>query len=228
MTADEMFWMPVWLSVKTSLCSSIIAFILGTAAARWMHRAVFRGKTLVETLLMLPLVLPPTVVGFLLLVVLGRNSWIGSVAEWLFNQPVVFSWGAAVIAAVVVSFPLVYQTMKVGFDSVDSELEESARSTGAGEWQVFRWITMPLSGSAAVTAYVLALARGLGEFGATWMVAGNIPGKTQTLPTAIYLAVGNGENQLAWAWTGMVVLFSWILLAMAGNNRPVRNISKET
>lgn len=228
MTADEMFWMPVWLSVKTSLCSSIIAFILGTVAARWMHRAVFRGKTLVETMLMLPLVLPPTVVGFLLLVVLGRHSWIGSMAEWLFNQPVVFSWGAAVIAAVVVSFPLVYQTMKVGFDSVDSELEESARSTGAGEWQVFRWITMPLSGRAAVTAYVLALARGLGEFGATWMVAGNIPGKTQTLPTAIYLAVGNGESQLAWAWTGMVVLFSWILLAMAGNNRPVRNISNKT
>lgn len=227
MTADEAFWMPVWLSVKTSLCSSIIAFILGTAAARWMHRAVFRGKSLVETFLMLPLVLPPTVVGFLLLVILGRNSWIGSMAEWLFAQPVVFSWAAAVIAAVVVSFPLVYQTMKVGFDSIDSELEDAARSTGAGEWQVFRWITLPLLRSAAGTAYVLALARGLGEFGATWMVAGNIPGKTQTLPTAIYLAVGNGESGLAWAWTGIVVLFSWMLLALAGNGRSTQNEPKK-
>lgn len=228
MTTSEVFWLPVWLSVKTSLCSSIITFILGTAVARWMHRATFRGKTVVETLLMLPLVLPPTVVGFLLLVILGRNSWIGSIAEWLFAQPIIFSWWAAVIAAVVVSFPLVYQTMKVGFDSIDPELEDSARSMGAGEWQVFRLITMPLCGSAAVTSYVLALARGLGEFGATWMVAGNIPGKTQTLPTAIYLAVGNGETTLAWAWTGIVVLFSWILLALAGNGRSGRMVSKRT
>nr|WP_106766598.1 molybdate ABC transporter permease subunit [Paenibacillus faecalis] len=227
MSIDEAFWMPVWLSVKTSLCSSIITFILGTVVARWMHRAVFRGKMLVETVLMLPLVLPPTVVGFLLLVALGRNSWIGSLAEWLFSQPIVFSWGAAVIAAVVVSFPLVYQTMKVGFEGVDSELEDAARSSGAGEWQVFRWITFPLSREAAVTAYILAFARGLGEFGATWMVAGNIPGKTQTLPTAIYLAVGNGNFRLAWAWTGIVILFSWFLLVLAGNGRPTRDEPKK-
>ena len=93
MTTPEMFWMPVWLSIKTSLLSSIIAFILGSAAARWMSRRAFVGKTAVETLLMLPLVLPPTVVGFLLLVVLGRNSWIGAAAEWLFAKPVIFSWG---------------------------------------------------------------------------------------------------------------------------------------
>lgn len=93
MTATEMFWMPVWLSIKTSLLSSIIAFILGLAAARWMSRRSFVGKTAVETLLMLPLVLPPTVVGFLLLVMLGRNSWIGAAAQWLFARPIIFSWG---------------------------------------------------------------------------------------------------------------------------------------
>ncbi|CAM3377053.1 MULTISPECIES: molybdate ABC transporter permease subunit [Paenibacillus] len=219
MTEAEMFWMPVWLSIKTSLLSSMITFILGTAAARWMSRRRFAGKTAVETLLMLPLVLPPTVVGFLLLVILGRNSWVGAAAEWLFARPVVFSWGAAVIAAIVVSFPLVYQSMRVGFESVDAELEDSARSAGAGEWQVFRWITLPLVRRAAVSAYILAFARGLGEFGATWMVAGNIPGVTQTLPTAIYVAVSNGDSRLAWAWTGMIVLFSWLLLAASGTGR---------
>ncbi|MEF7440410.1 molybdate ABC transporter permease subunit [Paenibacillus lautus] len=219
MTTPEMFWMPVWLSIKTSLLSSIIAFILGSAAARWMSRRAFVGKTAVETLLMLPLVLPPTVVGFLLLVVLGRNSWIGAAAEWLFAKPVIFSWGAAVIAAIVVSFPLVYQSMRVGFESVDPELEDSARSAGAGEWQVLRWITLPLVRRAGVSAFILAFARGLGEFGATWMVAGNIPGVTQTLPTAIYVAVSNGESGLAWAWTAVIILFSWLLLAASGTGR---------
>ena len=180
--------------------------------------------------MMLPLVLPPTVVGFLLLTILGRHSWVGRAAEWLFNQPIVFTWIAAVIAAVVVSFPLVYQTMKVGFAGVEPELEDAARSAGAGEWAVFRLITLPLAGRAAVTAFVLGLARAMGEFGATWMVAGNIPGKTQTLPTAIYLAAGNGETGLAWAWTGIMVLFSWLLLAAAGNGtagrRTERPVSK--
>ncbi|WP_459967371.1 molybdate ABC transporter permease subunit [Paenibacillus sp. JCM 10914] len=215
----DMFWMPVWLSLKTSLLASILAFILGSAAARWMSRRSFAGKSIVETVLMLPLVLPPTVVGFLLLVLLGRNSWIGAAVEWLFNKPVIFSWGAAVIAAIVVSFPLVYQSMRVGFESIDAELEDSARSAGAGEWQVFRWITFPLVRRAALSAYILAFARGLGEFGATWMVAGNIPGVTQTLPIAIYIAVGNGDSRLAWAWTGFMILFSWLLLAASGIGR---------
>lgn len=174
---------------------------------------------MVETFLILPLVLPPTVIGFLLLVLLGRNSWIGRLAEWLFAQPLIFSWGAAVIAAVVVSFPLVYQSMRVGFDSVDRELEEAARSQGAGEWQVFRWITLPLVSRSAIAAFILAFARGLGEFGATWMVAGNIPGKTQTLPTAIYVAVSNGDHGLAWIWTAVIILFSWLLLAASGTGR---------
>ncbi|MEK3733915.1 MULTISPECIES: molybdate ABC transporter permease subunit [Paenibacillus] len=222
MSSSELFWMPVWLSLKTSLLSSILAFILGTAAARWMSRRMFPGKAMVETFLILPLVLPPTVIGFILLVVLGRNSWVGRLAEWLFAQPIIFSWGAAVIAAVVVSFPLVYQSMRAGFDSVDRELEDSARSQGAGEWQVLRWITLPLVSRSAMAAYILAFARGLGEFGATWMVAGNIPGKTQTLPTAIYVAVSNGDHRLAWTWTAVIILFSWLLLAAAGSGRRER------
>jgi molybdate ABC transporter, permease protein len=207
---------PIKLSLQISLLASVIVMILGILTARWMSRAAFRGKVLVETVFMLPLVLPPTVVGFILLVLLGRRSWLGQFIEWTFNAPVIFSWWAAVVAAVVVAFPLVYQSMRVGFDSVDRNLEESARSNGANEWQVFKFITLPLSYRSLVTAYILGFARALGEFGATLMIAGNIPGRTQTLPTAIYVAVDSGHMRLAWAWTGTIVVVSFLMLLLTG------------
>ncbi|MFC4598002.1 molybdate ABC transporter permease subunit [Cohnella hongkongensis] len=209
------FWSPLALSLKVALLSSVASMALGAAAARWMTRRSFKGKTLLETVFMLPLVLPPTVVGFLLLVGLGRRSWIGRFAEWLFSAPIVFSWWAAVIAAVVVSFPLVYQTMKAGFSSVDRGLEDAARSAGANERQVFAYITLPLAYRSFLTAYILGFARGFGEFGATLMIAGNIPGKTQTTPTAIYLAVDAGNATMAWAWTLSMIAVSFLLLLFA-------------
>ncbi len=213
-------WEPVWLSVKVTLVSSIIVFILALATARLMTKFRFYGKTVLETIFLLPLVLPPTVVGFLLLVILGRNSWIGRAIEWLTNQPIIFTWIAAVIASTVVAFPLVYQTVKTGLGSVDNSIEDAARSAGATEWQLFRWITLPLSRRFLISAYVIGFARGLGEFGATLMIAGNIPGRTQTIPTAIYIAVDSGKVQLAWFWTMIVVLMSFILLLTA--NRVAR------
>jgi molybdate ABC transporter, permease protein len=164
---------------------------------------------------MLPLVLPPTVVGFLLLVLLGRKSWVGQGIERLFHAPVIFTWWAAVIASVVVSFPLVYQTMKVAFLSVDKRLEEAGRSIGANERQVFWHITLPLASRSLISAYILGFARGLGEFGATLMIAGNIPGKTQTIPTAIYVAVDSGNTTMAWAWTVSIIVISFILLLIS-------------
>lgn len=163
---------------------------------------------------MLPLVLPPTVVGFVLLVALGRQSWLGQLAEWLFSAPIVFSWWAAVAASAIVAFPLVYQTMKTGFASVDASLEEAARSAGANERQVFVFITFPLAYRSFVTACMLGFARGFGEFGATLMIAGNIPGKTQTAPTAIYLAVGTGNMALAWTLTVSMIGVSFLLLLL--------------
>jgi len=215
----QAFWSPVRLSLQVALIASILALIIGVAAAYMMSRRSFRGKALLETAFMLPLVLPPTVVGFLLLVILGRKSWLGQFFEWLFAAPIVFSVSAAVIAAVVVAFPLVYQTMKAAFASVDRELEASGRSMGANEWQVFRFITLPLTFRSLVTAYILGFARTLGEFGATLMIAGNIPGKTQTLPTAIFVAVDSGNTQLAWAWTGMIVAISFLMLLFAGRRQ---------
>lgn len=213
------FWSPVRLSLQVALVSSIAVLALGMGIAWAMSRKLFKGKTLLETVFLLPLVLPPTVVGFLLLVLLGRKSWIGRFIEWLFAAPVVFSWWAAVIASVVVAFPLVYQTLKTGFMSVDRELEEAGRSMGASEWQVFRHITFPLTYRSAVTAYILGFARSLGEFGATLMIAGNIPGKTQTIPTAIYVAVDTGNMTMVWAWTGSVIAFSFLLLLLTGPKR---------
>lgn len=213
------YWSPIQISLQVACISSIIVIVLGTGIARWMSRRVFRGKVILETVFMLPLVLPPTVVGFLLLVMLGRKSWIGRTIEWMFDAPIVFTWTAAVLAAVVVAFPLVYQTMKTGFDGVERDLEDAGRSLGANEWQVFRHIALPLSSRSLLTAFILGFSRALGEFGATLMIAGNIPGKTQTLPTAIYVAVETGDMQSAWVWTCFIVFISFMMLWFAGNKR---------
>lgn len=215
----QTFWTPIRLSLQIAFLSSMITIVVGVAVAWWMSRRKFRGKVWLETLFMLPLVLPPTVVGFILLMALGRKSWLGQGVEWLFTSPIIFTWWAAVIAAIVVSFPLVYQTMKVGLSSIDHDLEDVSRSMGANEWQVFRYITLPLASRSLVTAYILGFARGLGEFGATLMIAGNIPGKTQTIPTAIYVAVDSGNMNMAWAWTLTMILISFLLLLLTGRRK---------
>lgn len=215
----DLFWAPVRLSLIVALLSSLVTIILGSLLAKWMSRKNFRGKLILETAFMLPIVLPPTVVGFLLLVIFGRNSFIGSVIERIFDAPLLFTWWAAVIASIVVSFPLVYQTMKVGFLSVDQELEAAGRSIGANEWQVFRYITLPLVWPSLMSAYILGFARSLGEFGATLMIAGNIPGKTQTVPTAIYIAVDSGNTSMAWMWTITIIVISFLLLLITGRNK---------
>jgi molybdate transport system permease protein len=206
------FAAPVYLSIQIAVISSIFVFVLSIAAAHWMARKRFLGRSILETLFMLPLVLPPSVVGFILLVGLGRRSFIGRVYEWFVGQPIIFSWIAAVIAAVVVAFPLGYRTIKTGFEEVDAELQDSARAMGASEWQVFRYITVPLTSRALIAGYMLGFARALGEFGATLMVAGNIPYRTQTIPTAIYVAVDGGNMSLAWLWAFTMVLLSFLML----------------
>jgi molybdate transport system permease protein len=206
------FWTPVVLSLEVTVTASILAFILALLAAWMMKDRKFKGKTIVETCFLLPLVLPPSVVGFGLLVALGRRSIIGQAIEWLFNQPVVFTWWAAVIAATVVAFPLCYMTVKTGFDQIDRNLEDAARTMGASTWQLFIYVLCPLSWRTLLTGYILGFARAIGEFGATLMFAGNIPGQTQTIPTAIYIAVESGNMNLAYYWVALIVFFSFVLL----------------
>lgn len=206
------FWSPIKLSLEIASISVIVVFFFGVAAARILSRRNFYGKTVIETLLTLPLVLPPTVVGFLLIIIFGINSPVGRMIEAVFGGPIMFTWWAAVIASSVVAFPLMYQSAKTGFLSIDSGAEEAARVDGANEWKVFLFVTLPLSARTLVTGFILSFARALGEFGATLMFAGNLPGKTQTAPTAIYIAIESGNMEAAWLWVITLAGISFLML----------------
>lgn len=208
----EEYLTPVFLSLRVSLISLILVFLCATIIARWMARASFKGKIVVETILMLPLVLPPTVVGFLLIIIFGNNSFIGDFIEWVFNDSVIFTWYAAVLASTVVAFPLMYQSAKAGFLNIDRDIENAAKVDGANSFQTFMKVTIPLSSTALITGALLSFARALGEFGATLMIAGNIPGRTQTLPTAIYVALQSGNMTLAWIWVITIIVISFFML----------------
>ncbi|MCS0655351.1 molybdate ABC transporter permease subunit [Cytobacillus firmus] len=210
MSAD--FWSPVILSAEIASVSGILAVILGVIIGKTMANKRFKGKAIAETAFLLPLVLPPSVVGFLLIVIFGRNSFAGQFIEFIFKQPVMFTWWAAVIASTVVAFPLMYQSAKTGFEAIDRDIENAARVDGANDIQLFMNITIPLSYKAIISGGILSFARALGEFGATLMFAGNIPGKTQTIPTAIYVAIDSGNMEMAWLWVACMIGISFIML----------------
>jgi len=208
----DAFIEPILISIKITMVASFIVFLIAIIMSRYMSRAKFRGKVILDTIFMIPLVLPPTVIGFILLFAFGKKGFLGQMSEIIFGQTLVFTWWAGVIAAIVVAFPLVYQTMKAGFDSIDSDLEDVARSQGATEWQVFRYVALPLNQRMLVVAFILGFARSLGEFGATLMLAGNIPGRTQTVATAIYVAMEADRTLLAIAWVVIMIIFSFLMM----------------
>jgi molybdate transport system permease protein len=176
---------PLLLSLRVTALATGTLFVVGLALALVLARAQFRGRVIVETLVMLPLVLPPSVIGYYLLLSLGRGS---PIVEWL-GVETLFTWRAAVIASVVVGLPLMVQSARAAIASVDPVLENAARTLGSSEWEVLWRVTLPLARRGILAGLILGGARALGEFGATLMVAGNIPGRTQTLPLAIYDAV---------------------------------------
>lgn len=206
------FMSPILLSLKIAAISGVIVILTGTLVGRMFARKSFKGKAVLETILMLPLVLPPTVIGFFLIIIFGNNSMFGQAIEWIFNQPIIFTWWAAVIASTVVAFPLMYQSAKSGFQGVDLDIEEAARVDGASEWRVFLFISIPLASKSLISGSILSFARALGEFGATLMFAGNIPGETQTIPTAIYIAMDSGNMKMAWMWVVSIVILSFLML----------------
>jgi len=205
-------WSPVLLSLRVGLSALAVIFVLGTLAARAMTRRHFPGKDVVDGLLVLPLVLPPVVTGFLLLVLLGRNGPVGRVMEDAFGVRLLFTLHAAVLAAVVVAFPLMYQSAKAAFQSVDTRLEDAARTLGAGEARVFLTVTLPLAWPGLVAGTVLSFARSLGEFGATVMVAGNIPGETTTVPLAIFFLADAGDLRAAGAYALVISALSMVMV----------------
>lgn len=202
---------PVWLSVATSICATIITCVAGTALAAWRERRTGAVFAALDGFLILPLVLPPTVVGYLLLLLFGRNGPLGRIL-WSVGVSAVFSWPATVIAATVVSFPLMYITARASFEQIDSDFLDAARTLGASEWRVFRRVALPLAAPGLIAGTVLSFARALGEFGATLMLAGDIPGKTETLPLAIYFAVEAGEKTRAALGCVIDVVISLALL----------------
>ncbi|AQQ51931.1 molybdate ABC transporter permease subunit [Planococcus lenghuensis] len=191
---------PLALSLRVAIISTIAVFIIGVMLARLMNRHEFFGKSAVEALILLPLVLPPTVVGFGLIVLFGRNGPAGILLEEWFGVQVIFTWVGAVIASFIVSLPLMYQSTAAAFEKVDPRWENVARTMGVTEWRIFRTITFPLAWPGILAGLVLAFARGIGEFGATLMIAGYIPGETETIPLAIYFSYEAGEMEQATFW----------------------------
>ncbi|PWK11595.1 molybdate ABC transporter permease subunit [Tumebacillus permanentifrigoris] len=205
------FWSPIQLSLQVAAWSTLLVVVLGTLLGKLLARRRFRGRMLVETLFLLPMVMPPTVAGFGLLMLLGQE---GVGRFFLPGEGMLFTKGAAVIASAVVSFPLMFQAAKVGFASIDPELELVARSLGANSWQTLRYVQLPLAKRSLLAGVLLSFARGLGEFGATLMIAGNIPGRTQTIPLAIYNAVESGQTNRAWGLVICLFLLSFVMMAV--------------
>ena len=204
-------WSPLWISLETSLVATLITLLAGVTAAAWRDRHRGPVMAVVDGVFLLPLVLPPTVVGFFLLLLFGRQGPIGGLLLRL-GTTVVFSWPATVVAAAVVSFPLMYLTARAALQQVDSRYPEAARTLGATEWRVFREVSLPLAWPGVLAGTILSFARALGEFGATLMLAGNIPGKTATIPIAIYFAVEADDVRGAVAWCVIDVVISLALL----------------
>ena len=220
---------PLLLSLKVAAISTTFVFIAGVFFARLFAKKHFFGKTVIESFFMLPLVLPPTVVGFALLILFGKHGWIGKwLLEW-FDVQIVFTWFGAIIASIVVSFPLMYQSAAAAFDSLDNRLENAARTLGASEWRVFWTIAFPLAWPGLLAGLVLSFARGLGEFGATLMIAGYIPGKTDTIPMAIYFAVEAGQMEKATFWVIIIVAlgFSTIMWLNWWSRRNMRRFTDQ-
>lgn len=205
-------WQPVLLSLRVAIAALVFVTVLGTLSARLTTQWQFPGKGFLEGVFTLPLVLPPVVTGFLLLLLVGKNGPIGFVLDRYFQTQLVFTIYAAVLAATVVSFPLMYQSAKAAFQSIDPKLEDAARTLGASEWRIFLTVTLPLSWPGLVAGIVLSFARSLGEFGATVMIAGNIPGETTTVPLAIYFLAESGDLTTAGQYALLISVVSLALI----------------
>lgn len=198
----DVVWTALALSLKVAAWATALTTVFGVAVGYLLARARFPGRDLLDTLLTLPMVLPPTVLGYYLLVLLGRQGWLGRWLQQTWGLHLIFTWQGAVIAASVVAFPLVFKPARAAFESLDVQLEMAARVLGLSEAAIFFRVTLPLAWRGIMAGVLLGFARALGEFGATLMVAGSIPGRTQTLSVAVYEAVQAGQDDVA----GLLVL----------------------
>ena len=203
---------PLWLSFRTAAIATVVVFIVGIILARLIARRSFTGKSIIEAIFLLPLVLPPTVVGFGLLYLFGKNGILGKFLIDVFDFQIVFTWYAVILAAIVVSFPLMYQSASAAFQQYDKNVENAAYIMGASKWKVFWTISFPLAWPGLLSGLVLTFARALGEFGATLMFAGFIPNITDTIPIAIYFAVESGDMDMAKFWVLIIVALGFVAI----------------
>lgn len=207
------FLSPLRLTLQVAGLATLAALALGTALAWALARFRFPGRDLLDAVCTLPLVLPPTVLGYYLLVLVGRRGVLGAWLQETFGVTLIFTWQGAVLAAAVVSFPLVFKSARAALESVDRDLEDAARTLGVSEWGVFFRVSLPLAMRGILAGTMLAFARAMGEFGATLMIAGNLPGKTQTLSLAVYSAVQAGNDDQANFMVLVISLVCVVILA---------------
>jgi len=217
MTID---WFPLWLSLRVATLSTALALAGGLWIAYLLANREFRGKNVLDAAVTLPLVLPPTVLGYYLLVLIGRASPIGKLWEAVFGSPLVFTWKAAALAALLHALPLLVKSARAALESVDRSYERAARSLGASEWKLFWRVTLPIARRSILAATALAFARALGDFGVTLMVAGNIPGRTQTVAVAIYDAVESGDGATARILVVVISAAALVILTLANRLTP--------
>lgn len=215
-------WVPLALTLQVAGWATAINLLLGTAVGFALARARFPGRDLLDAALTLPMVMPPTVLGYYLLVVIGSQGVLGAWLLQRFGIRLIFTLEAAIIAATIVSFPLVFKAARAAFETVDPQLEDAARTLGIGEWALFFRVTLPLAWRGILAGLLLAFARALGEFGATLMVAGSIVGKTQTLSIAVYEAVQAGQDQTANFLVAVTSITCIAVLLAAGRLAPGR------
>jgi molybdate transport system permease protein len=204
------------LSLRVAVLATVVNALVGVPLAYLLARRRFAGRALLDLLVTLPLVLPPTVTGYYLIVLLGRRGWLGAPLYAATGWTIAFTWYAAVVAATVMALPLLVRTARAAIESVDRDLEKAAYTLGRSEWRTALEVTLPLARNGILAGLVLAFARALGEFGATLMLAGNIPGKTATVPLAIYTAVQTGEQATVLVLVAILTALSCVVLVAAG------------
>lgn len=204
---------PFWISIKVALISTVIVTIIGVLVSKWLYERKGIIARILESIIVLPIVLPPTVMGFILLIIFSPHSVVGRFFSNVLHIPVVFTMTGAVIASVIVSFPLMYQHTVQGFRGIDSKMLNTARTMGASERKIFYRLVVPLSKRSILSGIMMSFARAIGEFGATLMVAGYIPNKTNTLPLEIYFLVEQGKENQAWLWVLVLVAFAIVIIS---------------
>ena len=220
----DIAWTALALSLKVAAWATALNLLLGIGTGYLLARARFPGRDLLDAILTLPMVMPPTVLGYYLLVLLGRRGTLGIWLQEHFGINLIFTWQGAVIAATIVAFPLVLKAARAAFEGVDPQLERAARVLGLGEWAVFFRVSLPMAWNGILAGVLLAFARALGEFGATLMVAGSIPGKTQTLSIAVYEAVQAGQDSVANTLVLITSITCVAVLLAAGRLSQVRSV----